>query len=163
MNILNDKSMRHWEVYTRCVRKVSALHCRLFFSIVRVLCTTNLLQEVRRSTKNITLKFWRDCVMPWKENDCVSSQAMTGFFTTIPRQRIHWTLCSNFWQNTRMAKHCTRHLIVNYFDSCSIGVLMFSYIFLTCCTKVCVSIARKPYCSFTQVIRVVMNIFDRSL
>ena len=27
------------------------------FDIVRVLCTTNLLQEVRRSTKNITLKF----------------------------------------------------------------------------------------------------------
>ena len=36
----------------------------IFFSIVRVLCTTNLLQEVRLSTKNITLKFLKDCVMP---------------------------------------------------------------------------------------------------
>ena len=27
--------------------------------------------------------------------------AVTGFFTTITRQRIHRTLCSNFWQNTR--------------------------------------------------------------
>ena len=65
---------------------------RLFFSIVRVLCTMNLLQEVRRSTKNITLKFWKDCVMPWEGNDRVSGQAVTGFFTTITRQRIHRTL-----------------------------------------------------------------------
>ena len=74
----------------------------LFFSIVRVLCTTNLLQEVRRSTKNITLKFWKDCVMPWEENDRVSSQAVTGIFTTIRHQRIHRTLCSIFSRNTRL-------------------------------------------------------------
>ena len=55
-----------------------------------------------RSTKNITLKFWKDCVMPWEENDRVSGQAVTGFFTTITRQRIHRTLCSNFWRNTRL-------------------------------------------------------------
>ena len=76
--------------------------CWLFFSIVRVLCTSNVLQEVRRSTKNITLKFWKDCVMPWEENDRVSGQAVTGFFTTITCQRIHRTLCSNFWRNTRL-------------------------------------------------------------
>ena len=40
---------------------------------------------------------------------------------------------------------------------------MFLYIVLTCCTKVCVLTARKPYCSFTQVIRVVMSIFAQSL
>ena len=28
--------------------------------------------------------------------------AVTGFFTTITRQRIHRTLCSHFWQNTRL-------------------------------------------------------------
>ena len=28
--------------------------------------------------------------------------AVTGFFTTITRQRIYWTLCSNFWRNTRL-------------------------------------------------------------
>ena len=39
--------------------------------------------------------------------------------------------------------HCTRHLIFNCFDSCSIGVLMFSYIY---------------FCSFTQVIRILMSI-----
>ena len=84
--------------------KVGAIssQCWLFFSIVRVLCTTNLLQEVRLSTKNITLKFWKDCVMPWEENDRVSGQAVTGFFITITRQRIHRTLCSNFWRNTRL-------------------------------------------------------------
>ena len=59
--------------------------------------------------------------------------------------------------------HCTRHLIFNCLDSCSVGVLMFSYIVLTCCTEVCVLTARKPYCSFTQVIRVVMSIFGQSL
>ena len=84
--------------------KVGAMssQCWLFFSIVRVLCTTNLLQEVRRSTKNITVKFWKDCIMPWEENDRVSRQAVTDFFTTITRQRIHRTLCSNFWRNTRL-------------------------------------------------------------
>ena len=56
----------------------------------------HLLQEVRRSTKNITLTFWKDCVMLWEENDRVSGQAVTGFFTTITRHRIHRTLCSNF-------------------------------------------------------------------
>ena len=81
--------------------KVGAMSSQswLFFSIVRVLCTTNLLQEVRRST---TLKFWKDCVMPWEENDRVSGKAVTGFLTTITRQRIHRTLCSNFWRNTRL-------------------------------------------------------------
>ena len=76
------------EKYSTCVY--------IFFSIVRVLCTTNLLQEVRRSTKNITLKFWKDCVMLWEENDRVSGQAVTSFFATITRQRIHWILCSSF-------------------------------------------------------------------
>ena len=38
----------------------------------------------------------KDCVTPWGENDRVSRQSVTGFFTTITRQRIHWTLCSNF-------------------------------------------------------------------
>ena len=28
--------------------------------------------------------------------------AVTGFFTTITRQRIHRILCSNFWRNTRL-------------------------------------------------------------
>ena len=28
--------------------------------------------------------------------------AVTGFFTTITSQRIHRTLCSNFWRNTRL-------------------------------------------------------------
>ena len=28
--------------------------------------------------------------------------AVTGFFTTITRQRIHRTLCSNFWRSTRL-------------------------------------------------------------
>ena len=51
--------------------------CWLFFSIVRVLFTTKLLQAVRRSTKNITLKFWKDCVMPWEENYRLSRQAAT--------------------------------------------------------------------------------------
>ena len=32
--------------------------------------------------------------------------------------------------------HWTRHLIFNCFDSCSIDVLMFSYIVLTCCGTV---------------------------
>ena len=36
--------------------------------------------------------------MPREENDRVSGQAVTGFFTTITRQRIHRTLCSNFWR-----------------------------------------------------------------
>ena len=84
--------------------KVGAMssQCWLFFSIVRVLCTTNLLQEVRRSTKNIKLKFWKDSVMAWEENNRVSGQAVTGFFTTITRQRIHRTLCTNFWRNIRL-------------------------------------------------------------
>ena len=86
--------------HTRCVRKVS--HLRLsFFSIVTVLCTTNLLQEVKRSTKNITLKFWEDCGKPWEENDRVSGQAMTGFFTTITRQRIHRTSCAAIFGETQ--------------------------------------------------------------
>ena len=71
---------------------VMSSQCWLFFLIVRVLWTANLLQEVRRSTKNITLKLWKDCVMPWEENDLVSGQAVT----TITRQRIHRTLCSKF-------------------------------------------------------------------
>ena len=84
--------------------KVGAMasQCWLFFANVRVLYTTNLLQEVRRSTKNIALKFWKDCVMPWEENDHVSGQVVTGFFTTITHQRTHRTLCSNFWRNTRL-------------------------------------------------------------
>ena len=84
--------------------KVGAMSskCWLFFSIVRVLCTTNLLQEVSRSTKIITLKFWKDCVMPWEENDRVFGRAVIGFFTTITRQPIHRTLYSNFWRNTRL-------------------------------------------------------------
>ena len=96
-----------WGVQTSHGRKkyvkVGAMSSQywLFFSIVRVLCTTNLLQEVRRSTKNIALKFWKDCVMLWEESDRVSGQAGTGFFTTITRQRIHRTLCSNFWRNIR--------------------------------------------------------------
>ena len=45
------------------------------------------------------LKRLRDAVI---ENDRVSDQAVTGFFTTITRQRIHRTLCSNFWRNTRL-------------------------------------------------------------
>ena len=89
---------------------------RLFFSIMRVLCTTNLLQEVRRSTKNITLKFWKDCVLPWEENDRVSGQAVTGFFTTITRQRIHRTLCSNFWRNTKSASVQSRHSSLRLLD-----------------------------------------------
>ena len=28
--------------------------------------------------------------------------AVTGFFTTITRQRIHRISCSNFWRNTRL-------------------------------------------------------------
>ena len=28
--------------------------------------------------------------------------AVTGFFTTITRQRIHQILCRNFWRNTRL-------------------------------------------------------------
>ena len=28
--------------------------------------------------------------------------AVTGFFTTITRQRIHPILCSNFWRNTKL-------------------------------------------------------------
>ena len=36
------------------------------------------------------------CVMSWEENDRVSGQAVTGFLTTITRQRICQTLCSNF-------------------------------------------------------------------
>ena len=28
--------------------------------------------------------------------------AVTGFITTITRQRIHRTLCNNFWRNTRL-------------------------------------------------------------
>ena len=84
--------------------KVGAMssQCWLFFSIVRVLCTTNLLQEVRRSTQNITLKFWKKCVMSWEENDCACGQPVTGFFTTITRQSFHRTLCNNFWRNTRL-------------------------------------------------------------
>ena len=39
----------------------------------------------------------------------------------------------------------------------------YTYIVLTCCTKVCVLTDRIPYCSFTQVIRVVMSIFAQSL
>ena len=83
--------------------KVGAMssQCWLFFLIVRVLCTTNLPQEGRQSTKNITLKSWKDCVVPWEENDRVSGQAVTGFFSTITRQRIYRTLCRNFWRNTR--------------------------------------------------------------
>ena len=50
---------------------------------------------------SFTSEFWKDCVMAWEENDRVSGQAVTGFFTTITRQRIHRTLCSNFWRNTR--------------------------------------------------------------
>ena len=88
-------------LYEVCPKSIRPAFISFFFSIVRVLCTTNLLQEVRRSTKNITLKFWKDCVMPWKENDRVSGQAATGFFTTITRQRIHRTLCSNFWRTIR--------------------------------------------------------------
>ena len=40
--------------------------------------------------------------MPWEENDRVSGQTVTGFFTKITRQRIHRTLCSNFWRNIRL-------------------------------------------------------------
>ena len=104
-NDLHSRSVQTSHSWKKHV-KVGAMssQCWLFFSIVRVLCTTNLLQEVRRSTKNITLKLWKDCVMPWEENDRVSGQAVTGFFTTITRQRIHRTLCSNFWRNTRFPK-----------------------------------------------------------
>ena len=45
------------------------------------------------------LKRLRDAV---KKSNRVSGQAVTGFFTTLTRQRIHRTLCSNFWRNTRL-------------------------------------------------------------
>ena len=64
------------------VRAMSS-QCWLFFSIMRVLCTTNFLQEVRRSTKNITFKFWEGCVMPWEENDRVSGQTVTGWTVAL--------------------------------------------------------------------------------
>ena len=38
--------------------------------------------------------------MPWEENDRVSSKAVTGFFTTITRQRIHQFFVQQF-----LAKH----------------------------------------------------------
>ena len=61
--------------------------------------------------KDITLKFWKDCVMPWEDNDRVSGQAVTGFFTTITRQRIHRTLCSYFWRNTRLYSFASLHTV----------------------------------------------------
>ena len=91
--------------------------CWLFFSIVRGLCTANLLQEVRRSTKNITLKFWKDCVMPWEENDRVSGQAVTGFFTTIALQRIHRTLCTASPASVHSSVHSqSRHSSLRLLD-----------------------------------------------
>ena len=56
-NPVYNKLARVYEVCPKSIRTAFIL----FFSIVRVLCTTNWL----RSTKNITLKFWKDCVMPW--------------------------------------------------------------------------------------------------
>ena len=37
--------------------------------------------------------------------------AVTGFFITITRQRIHRTLCSNFWQNTRLYSFARLHIV----------------------------------------------------
>ena len=45
--------------------------------------------------------------MPWEENDRVSGQAVTGFFTTIMRQLIHRTLCTNCWRHSTFAMSAT--------------------------------------------------------
>ena len=41
-----------------------------FFSIMKVLCTTNMHRQVRQSIKNISFKFWNVCVKQWEENAC---------------------------------------------------------------------------------------------
>ena len=51
--LLLDVAKAICDVYPKSIRPAFIY----FFSSVRVLCTTNLLQEVRPSTKNITLKF----------------------------------------------------------------------------------------------------------
>ena len=56
----------------------------------------------RRLTVREVGNFRKDCAMPWEENDHFSGQAVTGFFTTITRQRIHRTLWRNFWRIARL-------------------------------------------------------------
>ena len=63
--------------------KVGAMSrpCRLFSLIMKVLYIMNMLQEVKRTTKNFSLNVWRDRVTEWQENGGISGWVATGSFT----------------------------------------------------------------------------------
>ena len=42
---------------------------------------------------------------------------VTGFFTTITRQRIHRTLYSNFWRNTRLYSFANLRIVPTYLSA----------------------------------------------
>jgi len=76
----------HTRAYEVCPKSI-----RPTFLITKVLCTINMPQEVGRSTKNFTSKFWKDRVTRCEENGRIFGRMVNGFFASL----------NSFWQNTK--------------------------------------------------------------